>query len=85
MTKVVGSLNQADILTEFEGLRGYEENLKTVNVHVIARGRGRGGVGTDENGVLAARGRVAGDPRIVSWAGALDEEKSPERCAMRTN
>ena len=72
MTKVVGSLNPADILTKYKGLRDFEEQLKRVNVHVMVRGSDQGGGGGGES---AIGGRASGGPRVVSWADALEEEQ----------
>ena len=75
MTKVAGSLNPADILTKYKGLRGFEEQLKRVNVHVMVRGSDQGGGGGGGGGESAIGGRASGGPRVVSWADALEEEQ----------
>ena len=76
-TKVAGTLNPADILTKFKGLRDFEEQLKRVNVNVMVRGsdQGGGGGGGGGGGESAIGGRASGGPRVVSWADALEEEQ----------
>ena len=69
MTNVACSLNPADILTKYQGLRDFEEQLKRVNVHVMVRGSDQGGGG----GESRIGGRASGGSRVVSWADALEE------------
>ena len=65
MTKVAGLLNPADILTKYQRLPDFEEQLKRVNVQMV-RGSDQGGGGESA--------RASGGPRVVSWADALEEE-----------
>ena len=74
MSKVAGTVDPADILTKYKALRDCKEQTRRDSVHVIARGCG-GGVGIDESGVMAIRGRDAGGPRAVSWADTWEEER----------
>ena len=67
VTKVTGSLNPADILTKYKGLRDFEEQLTSVNVHAMVRNSDQ-----RRGGEAAIGRRASGGPRAVSWEDALD-------------
>ena len=76
MTKVAGAKNAVDILTKYKGLRDFHDQLMRVNVQVVPRGHDQGGgAGGGKDDDPAVGRRTAGNPRVASWADALDEEQ----------
>ena len=70
--KVLGTENPADVLTKYKGLRDYQKLLSGVNVEVVGRSAGNGGVPQKEAAEEIGWLRLE---RGVRWAEACEEDE----------